>query len=196
MEEAGSSASTKRRYPYMSKKRTILAGVVLLLALAGAAVFGLTRANATGGHQVMDALRATQPFHDLSVAQNAGYKAVVTDINGKTCIAQAGAGGMGVHYLNPAYLDDSVNPRTPEALVYAPVAGGNLKLVALEYIVFQSVWDANHSSPPKLFGRQFNSTPAPNRFGIPAFYSLHLWIWYPNSSGMFEPWNPQVVCPS
>jgi len=180
----------------MSKKRTILAGVVLLLALAGAAVFGLTRANATGGHQVMDALRATEPFHDLSRAQSAGYKAIVADVTGKTCIAQAGAGGMGVHYLNPALLNGSVEPTMPQALVYAPVAGGNLKLVALEYIVFQSVWDAHHSSRPSLFGRQFNFTPAPNRFGIPAFYSLHLWIWFSNPSGMFEPWNPQVVCPS
>jgi len=53
---------------------------------------------------------------------------------------------MGVHYLNPALLDGTVEPTTPEALVYAPVAGGNLKLVALEYIVFQSVWDAG---PPR-----------------------------------------------
>ncbi len=181
---------------FLTLKRTILAGLVVVLASATAAGFGLARAHASGGDQIMAALRATTPFHDLSMAQNAGYQAVVTDVNGKTCIAQPGAGGMGVHYLNPSLLNGSVEPTMPQALVYAPVAGGNLKLVALEYIVFQSVWDANHSSRPSLFGRQFNFTPAPNRFGIPAFYSLHLWIWYSNPSGMFEPWNPQVVCPS
>src|SRR5947207_2164013 len=161
----------------MTKKRTILAGLVVVLAFATAATLGLTRAHASGeGHQIMAAIRATTPFHALAVAQNAGYKAVVTDVNGKTCIAQAGAGGMGVHYLNPSLLDDSLDPTTPEALVYAPTPSGSLQLVALEYIVFQSVWDAKHSSLPSLFGRQFLLTPSPNRFGIPAFYSLHLWI--------------------
>ena len=181
----------------MRINRLLVGGLVVLVAAAGLAALGLARAHAGGdGHQIVAALRATTPFHDLAVAQNAGYKAVVTDVNGKTCIAQAVAGGMGVHYLNPALLDGIVEPTTPEALVYAPVAGGNLKLVALEYIVFQSVWDAGHSSRPSLFGRQFNLTPEPNRFGIPAFYSLHLWIWYPNVTGMFQPWNPAVVCPS
>jgi len=182
---------------FFTLRRSLVAGLVLAFAFAAAAGLGLTqRAHATDGRQIVAALGATRPFNDLTLAQNAGYKAIVTDVNGKTCIAQAGAGGMGVHYLNPALLDGTVEPTTPEALVYAPVAGGNLRLVALEYIVFQSVWDASHSSRPHLFGRQFNLTPFPNRFGIPAFYSLHLWIWDSNPSGMFEPWNPQVVCPS
>ncbi len=36
--------------------------------------------------------------------------------------------------------------------------------------------------------------PDGNRFGLPAFYSLHAWIWKHNPSGTFEPWNPQVQC--
>ena len=33
-----------------------------------------------------------------------------------------------------------------------------------------------------------------NRFGLPAFYSLHAWIWKHNPSGTFSMWNPNVSC--
>ena len=33
-----------------------------------------------------------------------------------------------------------------------------------------------------------------NRFELPAFYSLHAWVWQPNSAGLLEPWNPRVHC--
>jgi hypothetical protein len=36
--------------------------------------------------------------------------------------------------------------------------------------------------------------PADNRFGLPAFYSLHAWVWKHNPRGTFEPWNPAVRC--
>jgi hypothetical protein len=101
---------------------------------------------------------------------------------------------MGVHYLNPALLDDSIDATSPEALVYGPGPNSQLRLVALEYLVFQAAWDATHGAPPSLFGEQFMLTPSPNRYGIPAFYALHAWIWNPNPSGMFSPWNPRVSC--
>jgi hypothetical protein len=53
---------------------------------------------------------------------------------------------------------------------------------------------ATHSSPPSLFGQTFNFTPAPNRYGLPAFYSLHAWIWKNNPEGMFAMWNPDISC--
>jgi hypothetical protein len=84
--------------------------------------------------------------------------------------------------------------RHPKRFVYEPMPNGRLRLVALEYIVFQAAWDAEHSSPPELFGHTFMLVPAPNRFGIPAFYQLHAWIWKDNPSGMFEMWNPRVHC--
>jgi hypothetical protein len=45
-----------------------------------------------------------------------------------------------------------------------------------------------------VFGQQFNFTPAGNRYGLPAFYSLHAWIWKHNPSGTFAMWNPTVSC--
>ena len=64
-------------------------------------------------------------------------------------------------------------------------------------IVFQSTWHAvpGHTQPPRLFGQTFQAGGADNRYGIPAYYALHLWLWDHNPSGLFEDWNPTVRCP-
>jgi hypothetical protein len=138
---------------------------------------------------------ATARFHDLDKAEAAGY-AKFPDAAGIECIASPGVGAMGVHYVNGGLVGDAVlEPTRPEALVYQPKPDGGLRLVALEYIVFKHVWEeAGHRSPPSMFGRQFDFTDSPNRYGIPPFYALHAWIWKPNPSGILEPWNPRVDC--
>jgi hypothetical protein len=104
---------------------------------------------------------------------------------------------MGIHYVNGNLVGDAVlDVAHPEALVYEP--GGfftKQRLAALEYIVFKDVWEAaGHTAKPRLFGVDFDFTPSPNRYGIPAFYALHAWIWKANPAGMFMPWNPRVNC--
>ena len=42
--------------------------------------------------------------------------------------------------------DDEVKATKPEALVYEPRPNGRMRLVALEYVVFQAEWDAHHPS--------------------------------------------------
>ena len=159
-----------------------------LLALGALAVAGI--AVAAGAFD--GAKPATARFHDLDKAMAAGYTVRVADLSGATCIAQPGQGAMGVHMLNPSLLDGAIDAEKPELLVYEPTANGKLKFVALEYLVFQSAWAG--SSPPSLFGRRFDFTDTPNRYGLPPFYSLHAWIWKPNPSGILTPWNPRVSC--
>jgi hypothetical protein len=164
----------------------------LLLALAAAA---LLAAPAAAGQAGLAATRqATAAYHDITKAQAAGY-GEFRDAVGIACIANPPLGTMGIHYVNGGLVGDGVVDATaPEALVYEPKAGGGLRLVALEYIVFQDAWDAAHSSPPALFGHEFGLVPSPNRYGIPAFYELHAWLWKPNPSGTFFEWNPRVSC--
>jgi hypothetical protein len=174
-------------------------GIALALAAAAVAIplTLISLASAADDHSLTSvAAAATARFHDLDAARNAGWNGVVTDVDGLTCIDNQPVGGMGVHYANGSLLTDAeVDPTEPEALVYAPNHAGQPKLAALEYIVFEDAWKAaGHADPPSLFGRDFALTPAPNRFGIPAFYALHVWIWQPNSAGLFEPWNPRVHC--
>jgi len=143
------------------------------------------------------ARHATRKFHSLATAEKAGY-ALFKDKNGIACIAMPPMGAMGVHYVNGSLVSTpAVLLRHPEALVYAP-EHGHLRLAALEYVVLKSTWDQAHgkNAPrPRLYGHRFNITPAPNRYGLPTFYSLHAWIWKYNPAGMFAMWNPRVHCP-
>jgi hypothetical protein len=168
----------------------------LIVPLALALAIPTAVALAGNGDQrsaAAEAASATAVFHDVDRAKDAGY-AELRDAAGIACIDKPGAGAMGIHYVNGGLLDGSIDAKHPEALVYEPEANGKLKLGALEYIVFQDAWDPTHTGPPELFGQQFDFTPSPNRFGIPAFYSLHAWIWKPNSAGLLQPFNPGASC--
>ena len=182
----------------MRKTRPRIALVALLLVAAAVAVPSIIGLASAGDDHSLTAVvaQATARFHSLEAANDAGWTVQVKDKAGLICIDNQPVGGMGVHYANGSLLGDAVvDPTRPEALVYAPNAGGKPKLAALEYIVFASNWTkAGHSGAPELFGQKFFFTPEGNRFGLPPFWALHAWIWHPNPAGMFQPWNPVVHC--
>jgi hypothetical protein len=175
--------------------------------LATGSLTGAAAATTTGAHQhpaghpsVVQIARmraATDRFHDIATAEDAGY-GLLHDVAGLTCIDMPGEGGMGVHWVNGALVGDpALDPRKPEALVYAPDRDGTLRLAALEFIVDKAAWDAHHAQPPQLFRHApFDVTAAPNRFGLDPFYSQHVWIWRPNPAGVLNMWNPKVSCRS
>ena len=175
------------------------------LAILALTVFAIPVAARSDGQSEVSAARmATASFHNFDAAQAAGYVGLVADLQGITCIDSSnGAGAMGVHYLNPSLAPDVFDPTapsavdasSPELLVYAPGPDGSKRLVALEYLAIKANWDATHDAPPSLFGQPFNETAAGNRYGLPAFYSLHAWIWDPNPTDLFAPYNPRVTCP-
>jgi hypothetical protein len=184
------------------RKHPLIPAIAAVVALAATAApanaqFVFLGGSAKHHHAVtLGAVKkATKKFQRLSVAKKAGY-AILKDTQGIACIDNPGVGAMGVHYVKgPLVGDGKLTPKTPEALVYEP-RHGRLRLVAVEYVVFQAAWDANHSKPPKLFGQEFMLQTAPNRFGLDAFYMLHAWIYKHNPAGKFEPWNPRVHCPA
>ncbi len=150
-------------------------------------------ANA-GAANLSTARAATAQFHDIDTATASGY-GLFKDAKGIACIDSA-AGVMGIHYVNGSLVGDAVlNPATPEALVYQELPNGNLRLVAAEYIVFQSAWrDAGNTAGPTLFGQPLKLIPMPNRYGLTPFYEIHAWIWKDNPDGMFNDWNPNGTC--
>jgi hypothetical protein len=168
--------------------RSTIAAIVVGAAVLTAAA----PANATD--QLATARAGTAAFHRVAAAQQAGHTVVVADVNNITCIADPnGTGGMGIHYVDlNLLLDGKVDAAHPEAIIYEPTSSG-LRLVAVEYIVFAADWKG--STPPSLFGQEFELVPAGNRYGLPDFYELHAWIWNHNKLGMFNDWNPAVVCP-
>ena len=170
----------------------------IIRTLAVAAIVVLAAATAASAHAAtLDQVRrATAPYRQLNVAKAAGF-GLLKDAAGIHCISEPGMGAMGVHYVNGDLVgDDSVNALHPEAMVYQPIPGHPLRLVAVEYVVFKAAWAKTHTGRPHLFGQTFMLSPAGNRFGLPAFYSLHAWIWKHNPAGMFEMWNPNVTCPN
>ncbi len=172
--------------------KQLLALTALALGILTSAATAATAAAQPDG--LSTARAATAGYHDVHAALAAGY-GLFTDAAGIACIDKPGVGAMGIHFVNGGLVGDAtVDAATPEALVYEPEPNGRLRLVAVEYIVFQSAWDAVNHSPPSLFGEQFELVTAGNRYGIPAFYELHAWIWKHNPSALFSDWNPLVGC--
>lgn len=169
----------------------------VLIAIVGVVAYGGSAlAISTPQEDLALVRRATAQFHRVDAALQAGYElgyvngAGVRIITG--CVAHPTAGAMGYHYFNKALIDDLVvDPLRPEGLVYAPSANGQLKLVAVEYVV------------PGLASNPPGPAAAPTVFDQPmhilvpavGFHTLHAWIWSTNPSGMFAHWNPEVTCP-
>lgn len=170
--------------------------VGLALAVFAAVVAAAAWGGAGSSTDLGKATAATAPFHSIRVVKAQGY-GLLKDKHGVSCIAMdsmPGMGAMGVHYAKSSLVADGrLDIKHPEALVYAP-SHGELDLAAAEYVVLKKAWDARHASRPVLFGHRFDETPAGNRFGLPAFYSLHVWLWQSNPSGLFSMWNPEVSC--
>jgi hypothetical protein len=135
--------------------------------------------------ELVQALRQeTARFRSVTQAVKAGYEST------HECVAVPGLGAMGVHWANEALVDPVFEPLRPEALLYEPEANGGSRLVGVEYIVI----DVGQPRPT-VAGRPFDvGGVAPlTALGVP-HWSLHVWVWADNPSGLFAPFNPALSC--
>jgi len=177
-------------------------GVALLSAsVCGPRVLAQAPSSASHNHGGMDskiqsselvkAVReSTARFRDVRVAEAEGYGLMFG------CVSGSDFGAMGMHFVNGSLInDDVVDPAHPEIVIYEPTADGRLRLIGADFIIFKSVWDAKHpEGPPQLMGQLLHLFDEPNRFGLPAFYTLHVWAWKDNPNGTFVNWHPRVSC--
>lgn len=134
---------------------------------------------------------ATERFRDVSVAEAEGYALQFG------CVSGPDAGAMGMHFVKGDLVgDDVIDPTRPEIVIYEPQPDGRLKLIGADFLVLKDVWDAKHAAPPQLMGQLFHLFDAPNRFGLPSFYTLHVWAFKENPNGSFVNWHPNVKCES
>ena len=176
--------------------------MVLLGSLAAAIPLFAAEGPATdspehfhGGHdhntsaKLVELVRnATRQFFDVNVATAANYQPFLG------CVSGPDHGAMGIHYVNGTLVGDGqIDASQPEALIYEPAEGG-LRLVGVEFIVDSATWLANHDSPPVLEGQTFQLVGSPNRYGLAAFFELHVWAWRDNPNGAFVDWNNRVTC--
>jgi hypothetical protein len=134
---------------------------------------------------------STERFKDVKVAMAEGYALQFG------CVSGPDEGAMGLHYVNGNIVNSGVIDATrPQIVIYEAMPDGSLKLIGADYLVIADAWNAKHSGPPELMGQFFHLFEAPNRFGLPAFYTLHVWAWKDNPKGAFVNWHPNVSCES
>jgi hypothetical protein len=135
--------------------------------------------------------RATSRFRDVNVATAENW------VPATPCVSGPNSGAMGVHFAQPTRIGDGMlNANEPEMLIYEPLPNGAFRLVGVEFIVIADDWAKKHPDgrTPSLDGHLTNYVGAPNRYGLPAFYELHVWAWEHNPNGSFADWNTQVSC--
>jgi len=184
--------------------------IALSVAICGGASGTLARANAA--HSNHDHAMTPQP--PMTAEQSAAANALVQRVREATgrferpemlpkgfnlmfgCVTGGEFGAMGLHYVNLALVGDGlIDASNPEIVLYEPTADGRKVLTGADYLVLAADWDAKHpNDPPQLGGQLFHLFESPNRFGLPAFYTLHVWAWKENRNGTFTNWNPNVSC--
>jgi hypothetical protein len=134
---------------------------------------------------------STERFKDVNVAIAEGYALQFG------CVSGDASGAMGLHYVNANLVGAGLLDATrPQIVIYEAAAGGGLKLIGADYLLIADAWNAKHSGPPELMGQLFHLFESPNRFGLPTFYTLHVWAWKDNPNGAFVNWHPNVSCQS
>lgn len=161
-----------------------------LLATIIAAMLAIPMAAFADQSDLAEIRRASAKYHRLEVAvadgYELGYRGIITG-----CISHPTAGAMGYHYFRSDLIDDpAVDPLQPEGLLYAPGPNGKLKLVAVEWVVPGPVPPEPDAEPPSVLGTDLHVLNP-----ILGWYIHHAWIWNNNPAGMFEDWNPRVICP-
>jgi len=132
---------------------------------------------------------ATERFKDVEVAKAEGYALMFG------CVSGPDSGAMGLHYVNlPLVLDGVLDPAKPEIIIYEPLPNGQLKMTGADFLVFAADWHQNNAATPELQGQLLHLFESPNRFGLPNFYTLHVWAWKENPTGAFANWHANVSC--
>ena len=187
-----------KRLPFstddVNKRKVVAAAAAGMLVLVSSSPVGVLAKEQHSHGSNANALVAvvkesTERFKDVALAEAAGYGLQFG------CVSGADWGAMGLHYVNfPLVLDGELDATRPEIVIYEPLPNGRVRLIGADYLVLADAWHAKHPEPPQLMGQLLHLFEAPNRFGLPAFYTLHVWAWKDNPSGTFVNWHKNVSC--
>ena len=180
------------KYRFATRLLVSTLGALAVAAVASAPLAAAGEdhsAHATPNGLVNLVRQLTEPYKDVAAAEAAGYSLAFG------CVSGPDAGAMGLHYVNmPLVLDNQIDPSRPEIILYEPAGNGRVRLVGADYLVLADEWDKTHPSSPELMGQKFQQFEAPNRFGLPRFYTLHVWAWKTNPTGTFVNWHSNISC--
>jgi hypothetical protein len=170
-----------------------LTTVFLIAAAAPRPAFGdhddRSQAKPHSGDLVRIVRDSTRRFLDVRRAESEGYGLLFG------CVSGPDDGAMGLHYVNMALVaDPTLDPRRPEIVIYEPLPNGGRRLVGADFLVFSADWHASNTGTPQVMGQLMHLIESPNRYGLPAFYTLHVWAWKPSPTGAFVNWHSDVSC--
>jgi hypothetical protein len=184
------------------------------IAALSLAMLAACEDNGMSPEERLAAIRqANEQYQSVDAAVAAGFVSDNMCVDAAMVGAPAAAGAMGIHYAHPTRLgitqmsplvsgnDGVVDAAKPEIMIYEPQLDGGMKLVAVEYLVFEAAWKAaGHTDPPTLFGEEFvymkdvPGTPQHEAHGFEPHYELHVWLYRQNPAGTFAEFNPSVSC--
>ena len=156
-------------------------------------------------HDLRAARQATEKYHDVRVAEAAGYRAIGPNVP-----------GMGIHYFREAnHRRFSITE--PPILLYEsdPAAAAGLRLIGVSYLlVAPGDADGQPANPPfpkalASWHKHNNVCVLPDgsasvelseqqctaqrgRFTAETSWMVHAWIWKDSPMGVFSPTNPLV----
>ena len=132
---------------------------------------------------------STRRFRNVEQAKAEGYLLMFG------CVSGPDDGAMGLHYVNLELVGDpALDPARPEIVIYEPLPNGGRRLIGADFLVFAESWHANNTATPQIMGQLMHLIESPNRYGLPAFYTLHVWAWKPSPTGAFVNWHADVSC--
>jgi hypothetical protein len=187
------------RFPLVSARSLALAAATMLGTLATALPAQQTGELPDLPPELQSVRAALDKYRDPIAAIHDGYFSTVGCI---TFPAEGGpgrldypAGGMGVHFLNPALIGPKLDPLHPQILIYEP-SGDTLRLAAAEWFVPLAT---GVTERPVIFGQALEGPMEGHHPVMPSsmhHYDLHVWLWKPNPAGLFSPTNPALECPA
>jgi hypothetical protein len=154
-----------------------------------ASVLSHHQASSSDNALVKIVRESTARFRDVAQAEAEGYELMFG------CVSGPDSGAMGLHYVNMALVaDGELDAARPEIVIYEPGPNGRRRLIGADYLVLADAWDKKGIGTPQLMGQLLHLFESPNRFGLPPFYTLHVWAWKENPTGMFVNWHSKVSC--
>lgn len=143
-----------------------------------------------GGELVKLVREVTARYRDVRAAMADNYNLLFG------CVSGSEWGAMGLHYVNLDLVSDGkLDPTRPEIVIYEPLPNGGRRLIGADYLVYAKDWHANNGAgTPQINGQLMHLIESPNRYGLDAFYTLHVWAWKDNPQGAFTNWHANVSC--
>ncbi len=142
-----------------------------------------------GGALVKLVRASTERFKNVAAAERENYHLMFG------CVSGPDYGAMGLHYVNLDLVGDGeLDPAKPEIVIYEPVPNGRPRLIGADFLVFADQWHAKNEATPQIMGQLMHLIESPNRYGLPSFYTLHVWAWKESATGPFVNWHPNVSC--